>query len=218
MSERATKARGADIFSLESGRTTFYESAKKNRKLATHDRYCVRTLCSSEHASPGGGTADLPSLSGSHPCSCDKEGARQALLPASRRRSPSRRSTHDATLRANQLWAPTDDCRSAGVIHRLDLGGHHSLCDGIPHLLSSEFLKFVWSQVRALALPCSRDVPHAHATTRMNVDLELCLTETRPRVESKLRGFLVIKYARKNGERGAHPLGGFVSFLWLEYF
>ena len=163
--------RGGFFFSRVAEATTFYESANLfsvMRKLATHDIYCVRTLCSSElsseHASPGGGAADLPSLSGSHPCSCDKEGARQALLPASRRRSPSRRSTHDATLRANQLRAPTDDCRSAGVIHRLDLGGHHSLCDGIPHLLSSEFLKFVWSQVRALALPCSRDVPHAHAT------------------------------------------------------
>ena len=77
-------------------------------------------------------------------------------------------------------------------------------------------MKFVWSQVRALALPCSRDVPHAHATTRMNVDLELCLTETRPRVESKLRGFLSSDKARaeKWGTGGGHPLGGFVSF-WL---
>lgn len=75
--------RGGFFFSRVAEATTFYESANLfsvMRKLATHDIYCVRTLCSSElsseHASPGGGAADLPSLSGSHPCSCDKEGAR----------------------------------------------------------------------------------------------------------------------------------------------
>ena len=75
MSERATKARGADFsFSRVAEATTFFEPLQilfsVMRKLATHDIYCVRTLCSSElsseHASPGGGAADLPSLSGSH--------------------------------------------------------------------------------------------------------------------------------------------------------
>ena len=55
MSERATKARGADFsFSRVAEATTFHEPANLfsvMRKLATHDIYCVRTLCSSELSS-----------------------------------------------------------------------------------------------------------------------------------------------------------------------